>query len=87
MAQFIVNSRRQFGTRLPYEMHDTSAGCIRLPDENNRVSLGEFNNAFEAKEEALKFCPEVEGCYYCCHACNNAVQDFLRQSKDVRLDW
>jgi hypothetical protein len=87
MFEYIVNRQRQFSPRLPYEMHNVSVGCIRLPDENNRVSLGEFENAFAAKDQALIFYPEVEGCYYCCDNCNNAVQDFLRQAKDVRLKW
>jgi hypothetical protein len=87
MSQFIVNIRRQLRTRSPYEMHDLSAECPRLPPENNRVALGEFESSYSAKEEALKHFPEVEGCYYCCDSCNNAVQDFLRQSNDDRLNW
>ena len=87
MAQFIVNRRRQLSARVPYEVHDMSARCERLPYLNDRVNLGEFDNSAAAKQEALKFYPEAEGCYFCCDDCNDAVKDFLRQSKDVRLNW
>ena len=63
MSQFIVNSRRRLGSLLPYEIHDLSAGSTPLFAKKNRVVLGEFETASLAKEEALKFHPEVEDCY------------------------
>ena len=51
-----------------HEFH--TEDCSYLPDVNNRIYLGYFDNCKEAKKEEEKYTNNVDGCYYCCSLCH-----------------
>lgn len=51
-----------------HEVHNSS--CSYLPDENNRIYLGNFTNCKDAVREAKKHYANVDGCYYCSRECH-----------------
>lgn len=46
-----------------HEVH--KASCAWLPDAENRIYLGDFDNAKEAVRAAKSYYTKVDGCYYC----------------------
>ncbi len=52
-----------------HEIHQE--GCKWMPNDENAVYLGKFNNCHEAYNEALKLFSKVDGCYYCCRPCHH----------------
>ena len=67
MTFYYVNKNAQIdGT---HEVH--SQDCIYLPDVNNRIYLGYFNNGKEAVKEARNYYYNVDGCYFCCREAHN----------------
>ncbi len=51
-----------------HEFH--TEDCRFLPDVNNRIYLGIFNNCKDAERAAKKYTNNVDGCYYCCSLCH-----------------
>lgn len=51
-----------------HEVH--TAGCSFLPEEANRLYLGEFSSCSPAVTEARKHYRQVNGCFYCSRACH-----------------
>lgn len=51
-----------------HEVHTT--GCSRMPDDENKKYLGEFQSCHEAVREAKRYYTQTNGCYYCCNACH-----------------
>lgn len=47
-----------------HEVH--SADCSWLPDAENRLYLGSFDNGREAVNVARLYYAKADGCYYCC---------------------
>lgn len=63
MAQYYINKNEQANG--DHEVH--ASHCTWLPDADNRVYLGVFNNGIEAVAEAKRRWPgtKINGCYYC----------------------
>ena len=66
MAQYYVNKNAQ--NNGDHEVHIRS--CTRLPNEENRLYLGNFTNCHDAVREAKKNYPQSNGCYYCSNECH-----------------
>jgi len=47
-----------------------SEECKSLPNEDNRIYLGEFYWCRTAVEDAKKHYFKVNGCYACCNECH-----------------
>lgn len=58
-------------TKNPGSNHEVhKAGCVYLPQIENRFYLGEFSNCQDAVREAKKYYDNVDGCYTCCRPCH-----------------
>ena len=68
MARYYVNKNAQ--NNGDHEVH--KQGCSFLPEEANRLYLGEFSNCFDAVREARKHYSKVNGCYYCSNNCHKS---------------
>lgn len=66
MALYYVNSNPQ--SNGDHEVH--KSGCTFLPNESNRIYLGNFTNCFDAVLEAKKRYAKSNGCYYCSKECH-----------------
>lgn len=66
MAAYYVNKNAQ--PNGDHEVH--KAGCSHMPDLNNRLYLGDFDNCRNAVTEAKKHYRQSNGCYYCANACH-----------------
>ena len=66
MKRYLVNKQAQ--PTGEHEVHHEH--CDHLPELNNRLDLGYFNNCQAAVEEARKHYSNVDGCYYCCNDCH-----------------
>lgn len=53
-----------------HEVH--TKDCEYLPDEENQIELGEFNNCSEAIANAKEKFPDadIDGCRHCCPDCH-----------------
>ena len=60
--RFYVNKNAQ--NNGDHEVH--RATCSWLPDEENRLYLGDFITSQQAVNQAKKYYTQVNGCYYCC---------------------
>lgn len=47
-----------------HEIHKST--CVCLPDAENCLYLGDFDNSYDAKIAAKKYYSNVDGCFYCC---------------------
>ena len=45
-------------------------GCSRMPEEENKLYLGDFSSCHSAVNEAKKHYSQSNGCYYCSSECN-----------------
>lgn len=63
MARYYVNKNAQRNG--DHEVH--KSGCSYMPDTENRLYLGDFDNCKDAIKEAKKTYPKSNGCYYCCN--------------------
>jgi len=61
MERYFVNKRAH--AKGDHEVH--KAGCPFMPFEKNRYCLGTFQNCAEAVQEAKKFYPKSDGCFFC----------------------
>jgi hypothetical protein len=53
-----------------HEVHTRS--CSWLPEEQNRIYLGEFSSCGAAVREAKKYYSQCNGCYHCSPACHTS---------------
>ena len=67
MAYYYVNRNPQPNGE--HEVH--KSGCKHMPNEQNRIFLGDFYTCFEAVRTAQKIYPNTNGCYYCCSECHS----------------
>ena len=44
--------------------------CTWLPEDENRLYLGMFNNCIDPVKKSSHYYPMVDGCYYCCRPCH-----------------
>ena len=68
MAYYYVNKNQQ--SNGDHEVHKT--GCSYMPNQENRQYLGDFNNCYPAVQEAKRYFPQSNGCYYCSNACHTS---------------
>ncbi len=68
MARYYVNKNAQ--SNGDHEVH--KLGCSFMPEEHNRLYLGEFSSCYGAVREAKKTYPRSNGCYYCCNECHTS---------------
>ena len=66
MANYYVNMNPQPSG--DHEVH--KEGCSFMPAEENRKYLGSFDNCHDAVQEAKKYYPTTDGCYYCSPECH-----------------
>lgn len=66
MARYYVNKNAQ--NNGDHEVH--KSGCSYMPDTENRLYLGDFDNCKDAIKEAKKTYSKSNGCYYCCNECH-----------------
>lgn len=66
MARYYVNKNAQ--SNGDHEVHVT--WCSFLPEEQNRLYLGDFASCQPAVKEARRHYTQVNGCYYCSEACH-----------------
>lgn len=74
MDRFIVG--RNVKPNGDHEVHNTTEGCVYLPDPINQVELGHHPSCHEAVAEAKHRWPakKINGCYYCCPHCHVSPQ-------------
>ena len=68
MAYYYVNRNSQ--SNGDHEVH--KADCYRLPNPENRISLGDHSSCQSAVREAKKYYSQSNGCYYCSSACHTS---------------
>lgn len=68
MAYYYVNKNAQ--TNGDHEVH--KSGCSWLPEPENRIYLGNFNNCHAAVRKARDHYSQVNGCYYCSIQCHTS---------------
>lgn len=66
MARYYVNKNAQ--SNGDHEVH--KSGCSYMPEEHNRIYLGDFTSCHGAVSEAKKRYPKSNGCYYCSRDCH-----------------
>lgn len=68
MSRFCVN------TNYDHEVHnlDASPPCGHLPNQANRLSLGEHQNCSTAVQKAQRTYSSANGCFYCATACHTS---------------
>ncbi|MDF4820311.1 hypothetical protein ABK988_22635 [Vibrio parahaemolyticus] len=66
MARYYVNKNTQ--TNGDHEVH--RQGCNWMPDETNRLYLGDFATCRSAVTEAKKTYSKSNGCFYCSRECH-----------------
>lgn len=68
MSKYYVNKMAQ--SNGDHEVH--IEGCSRMPDNNNRLYLGDFYNCHDAVSEAKNYYQHSNGCYYCSRPCHTS---------------
>ncbi len=66
MPYYYVNKKAQANG--DHEVHQSD--CPYLPDEANRIDLGNFVDCVGAVKEAKKHYLRSNGCYYCSNKCH-----------------
>jgi hypothetical protein len=66
MARYYVNMNAQ--TNGDHEVH--VSGCSFMPEDKNRIYLGEFNTCAPAVRKAKESYAQSNGCYYCSPDCH-----------------
>ncbi|MFH2057960.1 MAG: hypothetical protein ABIJ59_03575 [Pseudomonadota bacterium] len=66
MTYYYVNKNQQ--SNGDHEVHKT--GCSYIPNQENRQYLGDFSSCRPAVQEAKKYYPKSNGCYYCSNECH-----------------
>ena len=66
MALYYVNKNAQDnGDHEVYRMN-----CQFMPEEENRIYLGNFSSCRPAVKEARGYFPQANGCYFCSRECH-----------------
>lgn len=68
MALYYVNKNAQANG--DHEVHTKE--CSYLPEAENRIYLGVFDDCWDALKEARKHYDQVDGCYYCSSKCHRS---------------
>lgn len=66
MARYYVHTRAQ--PNGDHEVH--KLGCAHMPEEDNRIYLGDFDHCRGAVRKAKEHYSLVDGCYYCSNECH-----------------
>lgn len=66
MARYYVNRNAQQNG--DHEVHKSR--CRFLPDEGNRVYLGDHMSCHAAVAEARRYYDQVNGCFFCSRECH-----------------
>lgn len=66
MDYYYVNKNKQANG--DHEVHKSD--CSFLPDEENRIYLGNFSNCRDAVRKAKEHYTQSNGCFYCSNACH-----------------
>lgn len=64
--RYYVNKNAQVNG--DHEVHERT--CSFLPDEDNRIYLGDFAGCRAAVAEARNHYTQVNGCYFCSEPCH-----------------
>ncbi len=51
-----------------HEVH--ASGCSYMPNPENKIYLGSFDNCHEAVKKAKEYYSNVDGCFYCSKECH-----------------
>lgn len=68
MAYYYVNKNQQ--SNGDHEVHKT--GCSYMPNQDNRLYLGDYSSCGPAVQKAKEYYPKSNGCYYCANACHTS---------------
>lgn len=68
MAKYYVNKNAQ--SNGDHEVHKN--GCTFMPNEANRIDLGDCLSCHEAVRKAKGIYPQSNGCYYCSPDCHTS---------------
>lgn len=68
MADYYVNKIAQ--SNGDHEVH--KSGCSFMPSTLNRKHLGNYPSCYGAVQEAKKYYPKSNGCYYCSRECHTS---------------
>ena len=68
MNTYYVNKNPQ--SNGDHEVHKEN--CTYLPSVENRQYLGVFATCHRAVQEAKKYFPQSNGCYYCSNECHTS---------------
>lgn len=66
MARYYVNKNAQDNG--DHEVHKW--GFDWMPNESNRLYLGDYDNCFEAVRKARTYFVQVNSCFYCSRECH-----------------
>ncbi|MBN4047346.1 hypothetical protein JYU05_02275 [bacterium AH-315-P13] len=66
MANYYVNKNAQ--SNGDHEVH--KHGCSFMPEVENRIYLGDYDNCEDAVEKAKETYSKSNGCYYCSNECH-----------------
>ena len=66
MALYYVNRNEQSNGE--HEVHKNR--CKHMPDEQNRILLGDFYTCFDALRVAKRIYTNSNGCFYCSNECH-----------------
>ncbi len=80
MLNFLINIKPQKKPQEMYEIHNVTAGCKWLPDQDNCLHLGEFGSAEEARVQACRLFIFPQICHACCGSA--AVVPIMRPRTD-----
>lgn len=53
-----------------HEVHKNR--CTHMPDEHNRLLLGDFYTCFDAVRVAKRIYANSDGCFYCSNECHTS---------------
>ncbi len=53
-----------------HEVH--TSGCTWLPNQENRIYLGDFTSCRDAVIAAKRYYIQVNGCYFCSNFCHTS---------------
>lgn len=72
MTRFIINKKSQANG--DNEVHNTTNGCLYMPNIENQIDLGYHSSCKEAVTYAkTKYTNnKINGCYYCCRNCHTS---------------
>ncbi len=68
MARYYVNKNAQ--SNGDHEVH--KQGCSHMPDEKNRIDLGDHISCHSAVKKAKEYYPQSDGCFYCSPECHKS---------------